>query len=85
MSKEEALHILEIAFVNWYEATSRAMPDIGILVLGLSHEGCDLQYLGVQPSVVVDWPYLFADLIEQLERGNFRINTEAAVDFRSQR
>lgn len=81
MSKERAWRELNAAFNNWYYESGQDVPSIGILLIGLSHEGCDLQYMGKEPNVVVDWPTLFANIIQELERGTYRIDMEAGVPF----
>lgn len=79
--RKQALRQLELAFRNWYWSTGQDEPSIGILVVGLSHEGADLQYLGREPNAVIDWPTLFALIIQELERGNYRIDPDAGVQF----
>lgn len=81
MSKEGALHRLEAAFRDWYWETGEEMPDIGILCISLSREGCALQYLGQMPDAVIDWPALFSRIIQELDAGRVYINEEAEVRF----
>jgi len=85
VSKEGALQRLEGAFRDWYWETGTDMPDVGIVVIGLSRGGCDLQYLGVEPKAVIDWPTLFTGIVRELERGRYSVNNAASVDFPSQR
>jgi len=85
MSKVFALGALEQAFRDWYWTTGGEMPDIGIIVIGLSHDGCDLQYLGIDPYAQVDWPALFKRIIKEIDSGRYSIKDFAEVKFPSQR
>jgi hypothetical protein len=84
MSKVFALGALEQAFKDWYWTTGSEMPDIGILVIGLSRDGCDLQYMGIDPHAVIDWPSLFSRIIEEIQSGRYSIHGKAEVKFSSQ-
>lgn len=77
-----AMQQLELALREWYYATDQDVPDIGILIVGLSGEGCDLQYVGRTPQVDIDWPTLFARIIQELERGTYTINGDQGVPFK---
>jgi len=85
MSKVGALRQLETAFRNWFWATGKPMPDVGILVITLSTDGCDLQYMGVEPHAVIDWPNLFTAIVRELEAGRFSVDNAAGVDFKRHR
>lgn len=82
MSKREAFEALEAAFRYWYWETDQDEPDVGILVIGLSRQGVDIQYLGKEPSAVVDWPNLFKLIIQELEAGRYRIDTDSELSFK---
>jgi len=81
MEPRVALRRLEAAFRDWYWATGKDMPDIGILVISLDRAGCDLQYLGAAPNTVVDWPALFAGIIKEIESGRYSVDSTAEVPF----
>lgn len=84
VAKREALRKLERAFRDWYWATGQDMPDVGIVTIGLSRDGCDLQYLGNEPNAVIDWPVLFAGILQQLQAGTYSVDSVAEVKFSGQ-
>lgn len=85
MDKREALRNLERAFRTWYWTTDQPMPDIGIVVIGLSRDGADIQYLGEDPNATVDWPAFFERVLEELVARRYSIDPHAGVIFPSQR
>ena len=77
----QALHDLELAFRRWYRAIGVDAPDVGIVVISISREGSDLQYLGIEPRAVVDWPNLFQRISEAIAAGEYTIDDSTSVEF----
>lgn len=84
MDKRVALQRLEYAFWDWYDAIGAPAPDFGIVVIGLSSDGLDMQYIGKEPNQVIDWPGLFTQMLQEFQAGRFTVDNEAAVPFERQ-
>jgi len=81
VSKEGALRRLEGAFRDWFWETHKDMPNIGIVVISISTDGADIQYMGQEPATKLDWPYFFRGVCEHLAAGHYDIEEGASVDF----
>jgi hypothetical protein len=85
MNRFTALVNLERAFRDWYYETGQVMPDVGIVTIGVSSDGIDIQYLGNDPHMTVDWPEFFSRIVKRLDAGDYSVMEDAGVQFPSQR
>lgn len=85
VTKRAALIGLEVALRNWFWATQQEMPNVGVIIMAISDDSIDIQYLGEQPSEAVDWAKTFAAVTEQLSAGTYFLNQTAEVKFDRQR
>lgn len=84
VSKASAFRSLGIAFNQWTRVTNPHRHVFGVVMVMLSEDGVDLQYLGEIPVTDDQATRIMYEVAHKMAAGEYSIDHRAAVRFDSQ-
>lgn len=83
VTKAGAMRQLGIAFNQWTRLFNPRRHYFGVVMVMMSHDGVDLQYLGEEPMTDGQALVIMQMVAEKMAAGEYSIDHAAAVPFQS--